>query len=101
MKLLSAAPASLFSDALALHVVPWAYALDAMNKKKWKPHCLTPTQHNDLLPKHEGFCFQRRSRSKQIDDEPKYKPDETRHSAHRGPILYVTPTGFNLRYGQV
>jgi len=22
---------------------------------------LTPAQHNDLLPKHEDFCFQRRS----------------------------------------
>jgi len=22
---------------------------------------VTPTQHDDLLPKHEDFCFQRRS----------------------------------------
>jgi hypothetical protein len=29
--------------------------------REWKSGCLTPTQHNDLLPKHEDFCVQRRS----------------------------------------
>src|SRR5215211_5832713 len=65
--------------------------------REWKSGCLTPTQHNDLLPEHEDFCFQRRSRSKQIDDELKYQSDEIRHPAQRRPILYVTPTEFNLR----
>ena len=61
----------------------------------------TPTQHNDLLPKHEDFCFQRRSRPKQIDDEAKYQPDENQHPAQRRPILYAAPTGFNLRQGHL
>jgi hypothetical protein len=65
--------------------------------REWQSACLPPAQHNDLLPKHEDFCFQRRSRSKQIDDEAKYQSDEIRHPAQRRPILYVTPTGFNLR----
>src|SRR5215204_3700934 len=69
--------------------------------REWKSGCLTPTQHNDLLPKHEDFCFQRRSRSKQIDDEAKYQPDEIRHQAQGRPILYATPTEFNLRQGQL
>jgi hypothetical protein len=44
-----------------------------------------PPQHNDLLPKHKDFCFQRRSRPKQIDDETKYQPMITniRHSVAR------------------
>jgi gentisate 1,2-dioxygenase len=60
-----------------------------------------PPQHNDLLPKHKDFCFQRRSRPKQIDDETKYQSDENQHQAQRRPILYAAPTGFNLRQGQV
>jgi hypothetical protein len=59
-----------------------------------------PPQHNDLLPKHKDFCFQRRSRPKQIDNETKYQPDENQHQAQRRPILYAAPTGFNLRQGQ-
>src|SRR5215216_8163047 len=53
--------------------------------REWKSGCLTPTHHNDLLPKHEDFCFQRRSRSKQIDDEAKYQSDESdiRHGVAR------------------
>jgi hypothetical protein len=33
-------------------------------------------QHNDLLPKHQDFCFQRGSRPEQIDDESKDQPEE-------------------------
>ena len=62
---------------------------------------LASAQNVDLLPKHEDFCFQRRPRSKQIDDETKYQSDETQHPAQRRPILYDMPTGFNLRQGQV
>ena len=64
---------------------------------EWQSGWLTPAQHDDLLPKQEDFRFQRRSWSKQIDDEAKYQSDEIRHPAQRRPILYVTPTGFNLR----
>jgi hypothetical protein len=48
-----------------------------------------PPQHNDLLPKHEYFCFQRHSRPKQIDDETKYQSDEIQHQAQRRPILLI------------
>jgi hypothetical protein len=43
---------------------------------EWQSGRFTPAQHGDLLPKHEDFCFQRRSRPKQIDDETKYQSDK-------------------------
>jgi hypothetical protein len=55
----------------------------------------TPAQHSNLLPKHEDFCFQRRSRSKQIGDKTKDQSEEIKHPAQRRPILYTTPIGFN------
>ena len=61
---------------------------------------LASAQNVDLLPKHDDFCFQRRPRSNQIDDETEYQSDEIQHPAQRRPILYVMPTGFNLRQGQ-
>ena len=53
-----------------------------------------PPQHNDLLPKHKDFCFQRRSRPKQIDDETKYQSNDNQYQAQRRPILCAAPTGF-------
>src|SRR5215204_7353078 len=35
---------------------------------EWQSGRLSPAEHNDLLPKHEDFRFQRRSRPKQIDE---------------------------------
>ena len=64
---------------------------------EWQSGWLTSSQNRDLLPKHEDFCFQRRPRSKQIDDETEYQSDEIQHPAQRRPILYAMPTGFNLR----
>jgi hypothetical protein len=61
---------------------------------------LTSARNVDLLPKREDFCFQRRPRSKQIDDETEYQSKETHHPAQRRPILHDMPTGFNLRRGQ-
>ena len=58
-----------------------------------EPAYPTPAQHNDLLPKHQDLCFQRRPRSKQIADETEDQFEETQYPSHRRPILCATPTG--------
>ena len=49
--------------------------------QEWQSGWPTSAQNSDLLPKHEYFCFQRRPRSKQIDDETEYQSKETHHPA--------------------
>ena len=61
--------------------------------QKWHPTGPTSSQHDDLLPQHQDFGFQRRARSEQIDDKPKNYSAEIQHPAEDHPILRLTPTG--------
>ena len=58
-----------------------------------EPAYPTPAQHNDLLPKHQDLCFQRRPRSKRIADETEDHLKRPNIRRHRRPILCATPTG--------
>jgi predicted phage terminase large subunit-like protein len=68
---------------------------------KWQPTGPPSSQHNDLLPQHEDLGFQRRARSEQIEDNPDNYSAEIQHPAEHHPILRLTPTGRNLRQGQL
>ena len=67
---------------------------------EWQSGWSTSAQNSDLLPKHEYFCFQRRPRSKQIDDEtninlrrPTIRHSVARFSGHANRIQFTTGTG--------
>ena len=68
--------------------------------REWQPAYPTPAQHNDLLPKHQDLCFQRRPRSKQIEDETEDQFDETQHPAPASPDSVRHANRVNLRQGQ-
>jgi hypothetical protein len=72
-----------------------------VDDQKWHPTGPASSQHDDLLPQDQHLGFQRRARSEQIDDNPKNYSAEIQHPAEDHPILCLTPTGWNLRQGQV
>jgi hypothetical protein len=73
---------------------------DPIDRKKWQPTWLTPTQYDDLLSEHQDFGFQRRSRPKQVNDQAEDQPAEIPHPTQDCPILRRLPTGSDLRQGQ-
>jgi hypothetical protein len=72
----------------------------SVDDRKRQTARFAPSQHNDLLSRHQDLSFQYCPWPKQIDDSPKDHSAESQHLAEDHPILQLMPTGWNLRQGQ-